>query len=344
MTHLLISTLDDADEGRWDGFVAEHPDANLFQRAGWRRVVARAYGHRAHYLVARRDGSICGILPLIEIKSPLFGHALASVGFFVYGGILAGDAATETALADAAARLGEELGVAHVELRSERALLPDWATKSGTYATFRRRLEHDEDAALQAIPRKKRADVRKSLTAGLTVETGISADVFQAVYAESVRNLGTPVFSRRFLDAILAEFGDVTELSLVRQAGIPLASLLTFYFKDQVLPYFGGAVPAARPVHAYDLLYWSLMRRAVARGAAVFDFGRSKLGTGAFDYKRFWGFEPTPLEYQYHLVRAKAVPDVNPLNPKYSRVVAAWRRLPLPVANRLGPLLARQLG
>ena len=110
------------------------------------------------------------------------------------------------------------------------------------------------------------------------------------------------------------------------------------------MPYFGGAVPAARPVHAYDLLYWSLMRRAVARGAAVFDFGRSKLGTGAFDYKRFWGFEPTPLEYQYHLVRAKAVPDVNPLNPKYSRVVAAWRRLPLPVANRLGPLLARQLG
>jgi FemAB-related protein (PEP-CTERM system-associated) len=123
-----------------------------------------------------------------------------------------------------------------------------------------------------------------------------------------------------------------------------LAALLSFYFKDQVMPYYGGAVPAARPSHAYDLLYWSLMRRAVGRGARVFDFGRSKVGSGAFDYKRFWGFEPTPLAYQYCLVRARTVPDVNPLNPKYRHMVAIWRRLPLPVANRLGPLLARQLG
>lgn len=344
MSRVHVATLDPADDDRWDGFVAEHPGASLFHRAGWRRVVARAYGHRSHYLVARRDGALCGLLPLIEIRSPFFGNALASVGFFVYGGILAADPAAESALADAAVALGRALGVAHVELRSERAVLADWITKAGTYATFRRPLEVSEAAALQAIPRKKRADVRKSLAADLVVETGIAPAVFHAVYAESVRNLGTPVFSRRFLDVILAEFGHLTELSLVRQGETPLSTLLTFYFKDQVLPYYGGAVPAARPLHAYDRLYWSLMRRAVERGASQFDFGRSKHGTGAFDYKRFWGFEPTPLAYQYHLVRAQAVPDINPLNPKYSRMVGLWQRLPLPVANRLGPLLARQLG
>lgn len=344
MSHTLVSTLDEADEQRWEGLVAEHPDATLFHRAGWRRVIARAYGHRAHYLTARRAGHLCGVLPLIEVRSPLFGHSLVSVAFFVHGGILAADEHARMALADAAARLGRELGVAHVELRSERAELPRWATKAGTYAVFRRELAVAEAAALQAIPRKKRADVRKSLAAGLTVETGIAPALFHAVYAESVRNLGTPVFPCRFVDAILAEFGQITELSLVRRGETPLAALLSFYFRDRVLPYYGGAVPAARPVHAYDLLYWSLMRRAVERGARVFDFGRSKRGTGAFDYKRFWGFEPTPLAYQYHLVRARAVPDLSPLNPSYGRMVAAWRHLPLPVANRLGPLLARQLG
>jgi FemAB-related protein (PEP-CTERM system-associated) len=344
MSQVLVSALTSGNEDRWDGFVADHPDANLFQRAAWRRVIARAYGHKAHYLMARRAGSICGVLPLIEIRSPLFGYALTSIGFFVYGGILATDTAAAAALADAAVRLGKELGVAHIELRSERALLSDWATKAGTYATFRRGLEDTEAAALQSIPRKKRADIRKSLSADLIVETGIPPAAFHAVYAESVRNLGTPVFPRCFIHSILSEFADITELSLVRRGGTPLAALLTFYFKDQVLPYFGGAVPAARPLHAYDLLYWSLMRRAVARGVRTFDFGRSKYGTGAFDYKRFWGFEPTPLAYQYHLIRGTAVPDISPLNPKYSQLVAIWRRLPLAIANRLGPLLVRQLG
>lgn len=345
MSGTVVATLDAREDRLWDGFVDEQADANLFHRAGWRHVIASAYGHNAFYLIARRRGVICGVLPLIEIRSALFGRALVSVGFFVYGGILATDPAAEAALADAAARLGRELNVAYIELRGDtRAELAGWPAKSGIYAAFRRPLEAEEAAALQAIPRKKRADLRKALASDLVVDTGIPAGSFHAIYAESLRNLGTPVFPRRFLNAILAQFAPITELSLVRRGTTPLAALLSFYFKDQVLPYYGGAVPAARASHAYDLLYWSLMRRATVRGARVLDFGRSKVGTGAFDYKRFWGFEPTPLTYRYHLVRAASVPDLNPLNPRYRRLVAAWQRLPLPVANRLGPLLARQLG
>jgi FemAB-related protein (PEP-CTERM system-associated) len=344
---LRVERLDDGGEGGeggWDAFVDAHPEATLFHRAGWRRVVRRTYRHPCPYLVARDGDDVRGVLPLVEVASPLFGRALISTGFFVYGGILAADDAARTALADAAMRLGADRRADFVELRSERPELAGWATKRDVYATFRRTIEADEAACLKAIPRKKRADVRKSLQADLATEVGVAPALFHRIYAESVRNLGTPVFPLRFVEAIRHEFRDRVELSLVRRGDTPLAALLSLYDRDTVLPYYGGAVPAARPVHAYDHLYWSLMRRAAAEGVRRFDFGRSKVGTGAYDYKRFWGFEPTPLHYQYHLVRAADVPDVNPLNPKYRLLVRTWQRLPLAVANRLGPLLARQLG
>jgi FemAB-related protein (PEP-CTERM system-associated) len=341
---LEVARLEDGGDAAWDAFVLARPSATLFHRAGWRRVVREAYGHRTHYLLARDGGEVRGVLPLIEVASPLFGKALISTGFFVYGGILAADEEARTALAEAAARLGAERRVDYVELRSETADLPGWATKSDVYATFRRPIEADEAAGLKAIPRKKRADVRKSLAAGLTVETAPEPESFHRIYAESLRNLGTPVVPLRYVRAILREFGELAELSLVRHGTTPVAALLSFYDRDQVLAYHAGSTPAARPLHAYDFLYWGQMRRAAARGIRIFDFGRSKVGTGSYEYKKFWGFEPTPLHYQYHLVRAATVPDVNPLNPRYRMMVDAWRRLPLAVANRLGPLLARQLG
>ena len=341
---LTISDLGPDEEGAWDGYVTEHPAATMFHRAGWRRVIARTYGHRTHYLLARRGGSLCGVLPLVEVRSPLFGHSMVSVGFFVYGGIVANDGEAEVALAGAALELGRSCGVGYVELRSLTPLLSDWITKDDLYATFRQPLEVAEAAALARIPRKKRADVRKSLNSGLVVDVTTDTNRFYDIYAQSVHNLGTPVFPRRLIHTIRAEFGPVCELSLVRKDNEPLAALLSFYFRDEVLPYFGGALPAARPLHAYDLLYWSLMRRAVGQGASTMDFGRSKRGTGAFAYKTYWGFEPTPLAYQFKLMKSARLPEVNPLNPKYRQMVAMWRRLPLGVANRLGPMLARQIG
>lgn len=340
---IMIAALDEALEAAWDAFVADHPQGGWFHRAGWRRVVSKAYGHQTPYLVARQGRDVRGVLPLVHVRSPLFGRALISTGFGVHGGILAADPLTADRLAEEAARLGERLGVSYVELRGGPSA-PGWHPRSDLYATFERELPVDEALNLKAIPRKKRADVRKSLANGLIVETGCDVGLFWRIYAESVRNLGTPVFARRFAEAILEEFAPDVEISVVRRQDQPLAALMSFYFKDRVLPYYGGAVPAARPVHAYDLLYWSQMRRAVARGIRIFDFGRSKVGTGAFDYKKFWGFEPRLLNYHFKLVRAREVPDVNPLNPRYRAMVAVWQRLPLWCANRLGPAVAHGLG
>ncbi|HZT52716.1 MAG TPA: FemAB family XrtA/PEP-CTERM system-associated protein [Stellaceae bacterium] len=335
----------ETDAPEWERFAAAAPDATFFHRLPWRDVVERGLGHRGHYRCAWRGERLVGILPLFHVRSRLFGSALVSVAFAVYGGIVAADPAAAAALAADAAALGASLGVDHVELRHVAPSTIGWKTKSDFYFTFCRRLAPARDANLKAIPRKKRADLRKAIdNPALRVEVGTDLDTFFRIYAESVRNLGTPVLPRRFYAAIVAGFGDAVELSAVHGPDGPVAALMTFYFRDRVMPYYGGATPAARPLHAYDLLYWSLMERAVERGATLFDFGRSKRGTGAYDYKTYWGFEPEPLHYDFHLVRGGDLPDVNPLNPKYRLMIETWRRLPLPIANALGPIVARQLG
>jgi FemAB-related protein (PEP-CTERM system-associated) len=340
-----VRAFSEADAAAWERFVADAPDATFFHQLPWRQAVERSLGQRGHYRCAWRGGRLVGILPLTHVRSRLFGSSLASVGFGVYGGIVTTDAAARQALAADAAALGEALGVDHVELRHMTPQAIGWHTKPDFYYTFCRRLAATRDANLKAIPRKKRADLRKAIdNPALHVEVGASLDTFFRVYAESVRNLGTPVLPRRFYAAIVEAFGDAVELSAVHGPQGPVAALMTFYFRDRVMPYYGGATPAARPLHAYDLLYWSLMERAAARGATLFDFGRSKRGTGAYDYKTYWGFEPEPLHYDFHLVLGKDLPEINPLNPKYRLMIETWRRLPLPVANTIGPFVARQLG
>jgi FemAB-related protein (PEP-CTERM system-associated) len=332
------------DEAAWEVFVFADNGTTFFHRAGWRRVIENSLGHRAHYRCAWRGETLVGILPLIEVKSRLFGHALVSLAFGVAGGIAAADNPAAVALAEDAAQLGESLGVDFVELRHETARDIPWIAKPELYFGFRRALGQDEAANLKAIPRKKRADLRKAIdNKALTVDTGVDPKIFYRIYAESLRNLGTPVLARRFYAAIAAEFGNAVELSTISGPDGPVAALMTYFFKDVAMPYYGGATPAARPLHAYDLQYWRLMGRAVERGCRIFDFGRSKRGTGAFDYKTYWGFEPAPLAYQFHLVRQQSLPEINPLNPKYRLMVDGWKKLPLPVANALGPLVARQI-
>lgn len=336
------------DASAWNDYVGTHPDSTFFHRFEWGRVIGQTYGHEAVFLMALAPcGRITGILPLIHVRSPLFGRALISTAFTVGGGLLADDAAAEAALIAAAEALGQERRVDYVELRGGPAA-PGWQTKDATYAGFITDIAADEDENLGAIPRKKRADVRKGIKAAQSGDLSVDRDgdigTFYALYAESVRNLGTPVLPRRLIENLGAAFGDDMDVAIVRAADTPVAGLVSFYHKGTVMPYYGGASPAARALHAYDYMYWAQMRHAAGRGCARFDFGRSKLGTGAFDYKRFWGFEPQPLAYRYYLVKAGTMPDVNPNNPKFRLLTGVWSRLPLPVANRLGPLIASHLG
>ena len=335
----------------WDDFVAAHPAGTFFHRAAWAGVTEAAFGHRTHYVMAERDGAVVGVLPLAHVRSRLFGSTLVSTPFCVYGGPLAADAEAASALAEHAATLLGPARARAVELRWREApadgwLGPEWIARPGLYVTFRRAISGDDEANLKAIPRKQRAMVRKGIDRGLacTVSGGEAVDVLHRVYAESVRNLGTPVFARRYFRLLADTFRDTMDILLVRDGATVVAAVMNFYWRNEVLPYYGGGTAAARECHANDFMYWQVMRRAAAKGCRLFDYGRSKLGTGAFAFKKNWGFVPAPLEYRFRLAPGATVPETNPLNPKYRLFIAAWKRLPLPLANLLGPHVVRGVG
>jgi len=333
-----------ADAGAWDAYVERCPDATFFHRAGWRTLLEEEFRHRTHYLVAERGGAICGVLPLAQVKSRLFGHALVSLPFAVYGGPAADDRDSADALIDAAVARAQALRVEHLELRERTARRPDWP-RQDLYVTFRRELAADEESNLLAIPRKQRAMVRKGIKNGLAGELDGSVDRFFELYADNQHRHGTPPLSRRYFQRLREVFGQACEvLTVVDAQGRPVSGVLSFYFRDEVLPYYAGDTVAARDLAANDFKYWDLMRRAVARGVRVFDYGRSKRGTGSFDFKKNWGFEPAPLAYEYRLLRRADVPQNNPANPKYRAFIALWRRLPRGVATALGPHIVRNLG
>ena len=336
-----------ADHPAVERFVRAAPGSTPFHLPAWSAAVERGCGQKAHCLLAERGGRIAGILPLSEIHSALFGRALVSAGFAVGGGILAEDDETGSRLADAAWSLAERLSCPSVELRGGVLPAQGWHVAGGTYAGFVRPLAADEAAELAAIPRKQRAEVRRALGLDLDVEIGRGERdraAHYAVYAESVRNLGTPVFPRPLFDAVLDGLGEEADILTVRHHGTPLASVLSLYYGGSVMPYWGGGTAAARTMRANDLMYFALMRHARARGCAAFDFGRSKYGTGAFAFKKNWGFVPEPLAYAVRTADGCSPREVNPLSPRYRLQVAAWRHLPLTVANRIGPLIARGLG
>ncbi len=340
---LHVRTMGDGDSDRWDGFTGDCPEATFFHRAGWRRVVEQGLGHRTHFLFAERGGNIEGILPLAEVRSRLFGHGLISLPGCVYGGVAAISPEARDALTREACRIAESLQVDALEMRNLAPQEADWPRKD-LYVTFRKEISASHEENMKSIPRKQRAMVRKGIKAGLQGRAEDDVDLFFSIYAESVRNLGTPVFPRRYFDLLHEEFGSDCELSVISYQGEDVAAVMSFYFRDQVLPYYGGSRPIARSLKGNDFMYWDLMCRAVERGARVFDYGRSKQGAGAYSFKKNWGFVPQPLHYEYYLVKAGEVPQVNPNNPKYRYFIEGWKRLPLPIANAIGPLLARNLG
>ena len=339
-----VSPLENSDRADWDAFVMAHPDSQPFHRLAWCDAVREALRYKTPGLIARAAGAVVGVLPLVHLKTPLFGNTLVSTGFSVGGGVLADDDLVAQMLAETAVTLARKLGVDCLELRSETARFEGWPTKSDVYAGFIQPIAEAEEDRLKAIPRKKRADVRKGIKAGFAIDTDAPLDVFHELYARNLHALGTPILPKRWYGALAKHFGGDCEIATVNADGKAVVALLSLYHRETVYPYYVGSLTEARRLHAYDHVYWDLMGRALERGAIRFDFGRSKFGTGAADYKKHWGFEARPLAYQYHLVGADAVPDVNPNNPKYAAFVKMWKKLPFAATTRLGPLLARQLG
>ena len=333
------------DEARLDAFARAHGEP--FHLSAWAHATRDALGHEEVRLFTEEAGAVTGLLPLTDRRSPLFGRALISVGFAVGGGVVATTEGARAALLSAAREAGRARRADFVELRGG-AIPEDWALKQGTYAGFGLDILEDEDAQLLAIPRKKRADVRKGIEAlrsgALTASVTRDTDGFWRAYAAAQRDHGTPVLPRRLLRSLMDGLGEACRVCEVRAAGTLLAAVFAFSHRDTLYLYHAAISPEAKRLRAGDAMYWWMIRRAAEEGLARIDFGRSKTNSGPYAYKTYWGMEPRPLTYAYAMLSGGDVPDVNPNNPKFAAVTAAWKRLPLPVANRIGPVLYGHLG
>lgn len=348
-TAVPIDLADPGEVRRIDAFLAAQPHATPFHRPAWLHATARGTGNRVLALGVERGGQLAAYLPLLEVHSPLFGRVMVSSGFGVDGGVLADRAGDAKALFAAVEDLALRHSCPAIELRG--GPLPEgretWRIRTDSHCGFVTALAADDEAQLTGIPRKQRAEVRKGLVSELTVEIGTApADraAHYAVYSESVRNLGTPVFPRRLFGEVLDAFGADADILTVRHRGEPVASVLSLYHRGAVMPYWGGGTHAARRLRANDRMYYELMLHARRRGCDRFDFGRSKTGSGAYDFKRNWGFVPQPLGYAAWTAPGAERRDADPTSQRHAARIALWKRLPLRLANLIGPQIARGLG
>jgi len=337
---------------RWDRFVLENPQGTFFHLLTWRDLIARRFCYEAFYLYVEEAGEIRGLLPLFLVKSLLFGRSLVSIPLGVYGGIISTSAEAEKLLFQSAEELAHRSRVRYIEIRGNpyRSGVNGFTSanhhleKKDLYTTFIRDIAPSAEMNLERIPRKQRRMIRQGQQFGLrsVMDDGRLWDFYE-VYAQSVRNLGTPVYSFGYFQDLQSAFAEQCRLLLVEYQSKIIAGVLAFLFKDQILPYYGGSLPHERHLAPNDFMYWELMSFAAANGYRVFDFGRSKKETGSFHFKRHWGFEPLPLPYLYYRINGARVPDTSSLNPRLQWAVRAWRRLPLKLTMAIGPHLVRHI-
>lgn len=351
-----IKLYKDSDRAAWDDYVMSHQNGTFFHLTGWKNLVEYSFGHESYCLLAAsRQGSptsssasskskILGLFPLFSVESRLFGRSMVSVPFATYGGILADNEEVKHALYQSAVSLTKAKSLDYLEIRSEEDCLGDLPVKD-LYYGFKKQISDDNEENLKAIPRKTRRMVRKGMGHGLRAVFGGKEllDQFYEVFAYSYHGFGTPVFSKKYLENILERFKHDASILIISKNGKPLSAVLSFYFKDQVIPYYSGAYPDARKYAANDYLYWVLMSDATDRGCRMFDFGRSKKDTGPYHFKRHWGFEPHPLPYQYYLKNTKELPNISPANPRYKRHIEFWKRLPLWATKLIGPRIVKYI-
>ena len=334
----------DITERQWDDYVSQHPDATADHLWNWRHVFDGVFRHQSVYLVARRGGVVSGVLPIVLFRSRLFGRFAVSVPFLNYGGLLADDIEVSRALVHEAQRAAAAFGARHLELRHQKRALGELPCRQHKLA-FTRALPGTATDLWTGLDRKVRNQVRKAQKEGLAAAVGGMEllEDFYSVFAENMRDLGTPVYSKRLFAETLRLFPQRAGVYVVRQGGRPLAAAITITFRHTVIVPWASSLRDARHLCPNTLLYWTMLEHATNAGARVFDFGRSSPGGGVNQFKLQWGAAAVPLHWEYLLLGRAEVPDQGPSNPRFQTAIRAWQWLPIWVANGLGPYIVRSI-
>jgi FemAB-related protein (PEP-CTERM system-associated) len=339
------TTTEELDQPAWDAFVDRHPDATSYHLYRWKEVVETSFGHRTHYLAALDgDGAVRGVLPLVHMKSALFGNFLVSVPFVNYGGLLYESEGAGATLLAAAEALRREVGAEHVELRhlaAGMAGLPSSEHK----VTMVLPLAEDAQSQWEGFNAKLRNQVRKAEKSGLNFTLGGTelVDDFYRVFARNMRDLGTPVYGKRFFKSILKTLPERTAIAAVSLEGKVIAAGILYWYRGAMEMPWASSIADYKPLCPNNLLYWEAIRFALGKGCSRFDFGRSTPHEGTYNFKKQWGAEPLQLYWQYLLEPGKPLPEINPKNPKYQAAIRLWKHLPLPLTRLIGPGIVRNI-
>ena len=345
MTRPDVSIAGSGDRADWDAFVCSSDRAEIYHLFAWKEFFGDVFGHDCYYLIARDGvGTTVGVLPLVHLKSHVFGSFCVSVPCFNYCGVLANDPDVFTALVDRARAIREEVKATHIELRHrerEESVLPTRRDK----VSFRLPLPADEDELWRGFTSKLRAQIRRPGKAGAECEIGgvELVDDFYAVFSRNMRDLGTPVYPRSFFYELVTRFSEESSVFVVRIDGKSVATSLTLGFHGDLEVPFASSLRGYNRLSPNMLLYWSMLKYGVSEGYCTFDFGRCSVDSGPYRFKKQWGAQAESLAWHYILDQPGDLPQLNPENPKFRLAVNLWRHLPLSVANRLGPQVVKHL-
>jgi len=340
-----IMELRTGEEDAWDSYIYGADASTFYHQIGWRNVVLKTYGHKPLYLVARADdGGIIGVLPMFLMGSRMFGRKLVSVPFAPYGGVCTDDAGVGRALVKEGERVARSERVDYFEIRglSDDGRYGSELVMNDNYFTLVMRLEQDPELVWQRFNRKVRNATRKAMKSGLGVMTG--ADYlrdFYRIYARNMRDLGAPVHAYSFYANLLGEFPEQTGIVVVRCDGQVIAGTFLLYFKDTVISGWASSDKSYQRFNPNNLLYWEVIKDSCEVGYEYFDFGRSIADSGTYRFKKPWGAEVVQLCYQYYLNKATKMPDTSQTSPTRKMFAEVWRRIPVSIAERVGPRLRR---
>jgi serine/alanine adding enzyme len=334
-------------EEEWRAYVENAPRASLYHRLEWRQIILQTFGHRAHYLIARQRGVVRGVLPMIEMQSRLFGHFFVSLPFVNYGGILADAPEHEAALATAAIERAMRRGARHIELRHS-VEAAGWSTANWKLRQHKAALivplDTDEATRWSNLSSRLRGKVRKAEKFGATFSVGDAnlLEDFYRVYSLNMRNLGTPVYSPELFRNVLRSSKEAAVL-LVRRAGQPIAAAIALRHRDTVeLPWICSDYSYSS-LYANEFLYWNAIHWSYELGVRELDLGRSSIDAGTYRFKLQWNPEVRPLFWRYWLSPGTELPQFSAGSPKYALAVRYWKKIPVAVANQIGPWIVRNI-
>lgn len=328
----------------WDAYIESAAPESLYHRWVWREIIEETFGHQPYYLIATENGAIRGALPLVSIRSRLFGNSLVSIPFFSYGGVIADTTTVREALLARAAELGRELDTRHIELRQGDQGPISWPMTSAK-VTMEIQLPGTIEEYFSGLSTSRRKKIRYGLKRGLRAEWGgaEAVPIFYKIFATNMRNLGTPVYPIAFFENQIQRLRNkIRILSLWDEAKPVAASFVTAHRETLELPW-AASLPESRKKEAPMMMYWTLIEKGIKEGFRKIDLGRCTPGGGTYEFKRHWNPVERPLHWYYWPAGDDSVNRLRSDSPKFKFATSVWKRLPLVIANGLGPRLVRSI-